>query len=372
MRIHFVARLEESRSRYLLVPLLALIVAFSLIAVLLWLIGVSPIAVYKEIIDTSFTSKFGFGDTLARATPLMLTSLAVVVAFRMNVLSVGAEGQLLIGAVFAAAAGILLGGLPSVVLIPAVLLAGALGGIAWALVPALLAAFWDVSIIITTLLLNFVAFLITTFLIFGSNSFLTENLSNFPQGRPIADAARLANIGNQSVTWGLAVAVGAAVVVWLVLSYTRFGYNVRVCGNAPRAARYAGINVRVMTVLVVFGSGVLAGLAGAVEVAGRTYALDPYGLALGLGYTGIIVAVLARLNPFGAIAVSIVFGGLINSGSALQSLPGNSVPAEIVSVMIGTVLILALMGDVFVRYRLKIARSDASSSTPKLQVANGE
>lgn len=370
MRIHLEARLQESRSRYLLVPLVALVVAFCLIATVLWLMGVSPLAVYGEIVDTSFTSKYGFGDTLAQATPLILTSLAVAFAFRMRVIAVGAEGQLLIGAVFAASAGILLGGLPAVILIPAVLLAGALGGLAWALVPALLAAYWDVNIIITTLLLNFVAFLCATYLIFGSKSFLTENLSNFPQGRPIAMQAQLPSIGDQSVTWGLAVAVGAAVVVWLVLSFTRFGYNLRVCGDAPKAARYAGINMRRMTLLVVLGSGALAGLAGAVEVSGRTHALDPYGLALGLGYTGIIVAVLARLNPFGVIAVSVVFGGLINSGSALQSLPGNSVPAEIVSVMIGTVLILALMGDVFVRYDLRISRTGPSSLMPKRPGAN--
>lgn len=370
MRIHFEARLQESRSRYLLVPLVALVVAFCLIAVVLWLIGVSPLAVYKEIVETSFTSKYGLGDTLAQATPLILTSLAVAFAFKMKVLSVGAEGQLIIGAVFAASAGIILGGLPAVILIPAVVLAGALGGVIWALVPALLAAYWDVSIIITTLLLNFVAFLCASYLIFGSNSFLTENLSNFPQGRPIAMEARLSSIGDQSVTGGLAVAVGAAVVLWLVLTYTRFGYNVRVCGDAPKAARYAGINVRVMTILVVLGSGALAGLAGAVEVSGRTHALDPYGLALGLGYTGIIVAVLARLNPFGVIAVSVIFGGLINSGSALQSLPGNSVPAEIVSVMIGTVLILALMGDVFVRYQLKTSRTGTPPLTSKRQVDN--
>lgn len=361
MRIRLKARASDSRIRYYLTPLVSIFVAFALIAAALWMMGVSPVAVYAEIIDASLTSPYAFGDTLAKATPLTLTSLAFAFAYRMRILSVGAEGQLFTGAIFAASAGILLGGLPAVVLLPVVMLAGAVGGLAWALVPALLGAYLGVSIVITTLMLNFVAYHLMELLIFGSPSFLTENISNFPQGRPIAVEAHLPAFGNQSVTWGFALAIAAVAVVWFVISHTRIGYNMRVVGDAPRAGRYAGVDIQRLTVLVVLGSGALAGLAGATEIAGRTHALDPHGLALGLGFSGVIVAVLARLQPFGILVVSVIFGGLINSGSALQSLRGNSVPSEIVSVMMGTILLLMLAGEVFVHYRWEITRSKAVS-----------
>ncbi|MCG3770961.1 MAG: hypothetical protein JW384_02141 [Nitrosomonadaceae bacterium] len=355
MRIHLEERLQESRVRLIAVPLAALILAFCLIGILLWLLGINPFVVYKEIVETSLTSKFGFGDTLAQATPLILTSLATAFAFKMKVLSIGAEGQLILGAIFAASTGIILNGQPALVLIPAVMAAGILGGAFWTIVPALLNAYLNVSVIITTLMLNFISYLLAAFLIFGSTSFLTKNISNFPQGQSISLEARLPGIGNQSVTWGLAISIAAAVTVWLILSYSRFGYSLRVCSDSPNASRYAGINRRFMIIAVLLVSGALAGLAGALEVSGRTYALDPFSLQLGLGYTGVVVAVISRLNSFAIIAVSILFGALITSGPALQSLSENNLPSEIVSVIIGMVLILVLVGDVFVRFKLKIS-----------------
>jgi simple sugar transport system permease protein len=356
VRIRLKARETDSRVRYYLTPFVSIIVAFAVIAAVLWMMGVNPAAVYAEIIEASVTSPFGIGDTLAKATPLTLTALAFAFAYRMRILTLGAEGQLFVGAIFAASAGILLSGFPAAVLLPAVMLAGAVGGLLWALVPAFLGAYLGVSIVITTLMLNFVAYNLMELLIFEGRSFLTESISNFPQGRPIAMEAHLPAFGNQSVTWGFVLAVAAVFVVWFVTSRTRLGYNMRVVGDAPRAARYAGVDIRRLTVVVVLGAGALAGLAGATEIAGRTHALDPHGLNLGLGYSGVIIAVLARLQPFGILVTSCIFAGLINSGSAIQSLRGNSVPSEIVLVMMGLILIFALAGDVFVRYRLDVTR----------------
>ena len=354
MTITFEPRVQDIRWRSRLTPVVAVVAAFAAIAIVLLLIGVSPMAVYAEIIATSLTSDYALGDTLAQATPLILTSLAVAFAFKMKVLSVGAEGQLILGAIFATSAAILLDGQPILVLLPATLAAGAVGGIVWALIPGALAAYAGVNIVITTLLLNFVALLFASYLIFGSTTFLTQNLSNFPQGRQIPEEAWLPNFGNQSVTWGVAVSIAAALVVWGVFGFTRFGFHMRLTGDSPKAARYSGVNVKTMIILVMVGSGALAGLAGAVEVAGRTHALDPHGLALGLGYTGIAVAVLSRFRPLAIVVVSVLIAAVINSGSALQSLSDNTVPAEIVSVMVGTILLLALMSDVFIRNRLRV------------------
>ncbi len=370
MIVAFEPRVQDSRWRWMLTPVLALVAALVVMALIFLFIGVNPAAVYSQIIETSLTADYALGDTLAKATPLILTSLAVAFAFKMKVLSIGAEGQLLFGAIFATSAAIFLDGQPMVVVLPGTLAAGALGGIVWALIPGFLAAYAGVSIVITTLLLNFVATLFATYLIFGSASFLTENLFNFPQGREITREAWLSNIGSQSVTWGLAIALAAAVVVWCVFSLTRFGYNMKVTGDSQKAARYSGVNVKMMIILVMVGSGTLAGLAGAVEVAGRTHALDPHGLALGLGYTGIAVAVLARFRPLGIVIVSVLIAALINSGSALQSLSDNKVPAEIVDVMVGVTLIFALMGEVFVRNRLRFRFGHGRPMTGLAQVSD--
>lgn len=354
MQVHLEPRLSESRLRLVMVPVVSVLAASVVLAVVFLFAGVSPLAVFWEILYSSFLSEFGLGDTLALATPLILASLAVAVAFKMRLLSVGAEGQLVLGAIFSAAAAILMPPAPWVVALPVALLAGMVGGALWALGPALLSAYLSVNVVITTLLLNFVAILLAMYLIFGTPSFLTENLYNFPQGKQTPTESWLPYIGNQSVTWGVFIALAAALGLWFTLRFTRFGYHLRLVGDSPRAAEYAGVSIKGMVIMVMLISGALAGLAGSVELTGRTHALDPQGIAIGIGYTAIVVAVLARLSPIAILPVAVFLAGLENAGSALQGLSGDRVPVEIVSVMIGTVLIFALVGDVFTKYRIRV------------------
>ena len=254
--------------------------------------------------------------TLVRAIPLILTGLAVALAFRAGVFNIGAEGQLYAGAVAGVAVGLAGNGLPAVVHLPLVMLAAGLGGAALALVPALLRLRMGVGEVITTLLLNFVAIHLAAWMVHGP---LQEARGVFPQTEAIAPAARLPIlVPGSRLHAGFLLAVGAAVLLHLVLRHTATGFRLRAVGASPDAARIAG---RVRTDRTILGaflfSGALAGLAGGVEVAGVTHALYE-GLSPGYGYTAIAVALLAGLNPLGVIAAGIFFGALQGGAGSMQ------------------------------------------------------
>lgn len=352
-------RLSVPAGRRLLVAALSVAAALLLGAVFLALAGFSPIVVYAEMFRAAFTSYYGITDSLAVAIPIILTGLAAAVAFRMRLYNIGAEGQLYVGAILATWAALALApGLPGPVAVTIVLAFGALGGAGWILVPALARAYLGTSEIITTLLLNFVALYLMRYLIYGSASFWRDPAStNFPQGKPIPEEAYLPVFGLTRVHLGITVALLAAVLLWVLLSRTRFGYDVRVVGDSPSAARYAGIPIARTVVAIMLISGALAGLAGTGEVTGIAYTLDPNGLAVNFGYTGIIVAALARSNPLAVVVVAVLFGGLQNAGTALQSIPGGAgVPVEVSYMLQGLILLCALAGELFVLYRLRLRR----------------
>jgi general nucleoside transport system permease protein len=357
--IRFEPRDEVHPWVYVLVPVVSVLLALLVGAVFLVLSDLSPTAVYRAMVRTSFASGYGLADTLVSATPLILTGLAALVSFRVKLWNIGAEGQLYVGAILASGIALVLGdGTPRAVHIAAMLVAGMVGGVALIAIPALARAWLGTSEIITTLLLNFVALFLMSWLIFGSLSYWRDpGATNFPQGRRIPAAADLPRFGTTRVHLGLLVALAAVLVVWFVLTRTRFGYQMRVLGDSEAAARYAGIPVRRTVVLVLLASGALAGLAGATQIGGLALRLEPNGLAVGLGFAGIIVASLARLNPFGVVVVAVLLGGVRNAGTALQSLPGPTrVPIAIAIMLEGAILLFALGGELFVRYRLRVAR----------------
>jgi simple sugar transport system permease protein len=352
-------RLSVPAGRRALVAVLSVAAALVLGAVFLVLAGFSPVVVYSEMFRAAFTSYYGITDSLAVAIPIILTGLAAAAAFRMRLYNIGAEGQLYVGAIFSTWAALAIApGLPAPVAIVIVLAFGALGGAVWILVPALARAYLGTSEIITTLLLNFVALYLMRYLIYGSASYWRDPAStNFPQGKPIPEEAYLPVFGLTRIHLGLAVALLAAALLWALLSRTRFGYDVRVVGDSEAAAWYAGIPIARTVVVVMLISGALAGLAGAGEVAGIAHALDPNGLAVNFGYTGIIVAALARSNPLVVVAVAVLLGGLQNAGTALQSIPGGGgVPVEVSFMLQGLILLCALAGELFVLYRLRLRR----------------
>ncbi len=366
-------RLDVKRRTAFIVPIVSVLVALVFAGIFLALTDHPPIDVYKELFESGFATWYGFTDTLAAASPLVLTGLAAAFAFRMNLYNIGAEGQLYAGAIAASWAGLALApDLSGPLAVSVVLFFGAIGGALWILIPALARAFFATSEIVTTLLFNYVALFLMQYLILGSSSYWRDPDSfSFPQGKPLPPVTHfpvwhfpndLFGIefpsGATRIHLGLAVGIGLAVLIWGLLSYTGFGYNMRVIGDSQDAARYAGIPIRRTVIIVLLVSGALAGLAGAGEVGGRAYALDPNGLVLNLGYTGIVVAALARYNPFGVVLVAILLGGLRTGAESLQSAPGNlRVPIAIAYMLEGAILLVALGGEVFRRNRLVIRRT---------------
>lgn len=347
----------------LAVPVLSVLAALVVGAVFLSAIGLAPVAVYREILRVSYTTGYGIADTLVAASALILTGLAAGIAFRFKLYNIGGEGQLYVGAIAAAGAALWLGeGASPALAIAVVIVAGAAGGMIWVAIPALARAYLNTSEIITSLLLNYVALSLLQYLIFGANTpWRDPNSPTFPRGAPIPAEAVFPRWATTRVHLGLVVAVVAAVLIAVVISRTRWGFHWRIFGDSPEAARYAGISSRQVIVVVLLLSGALAGLAGAGEVAGRAGRLDPNGLVLNLGYNGIIVAALARYNPLAVIPVGVLLGGILNAGPALQSLPGQNVPVAISTTLTGAILIFALAGELFVRYR-PTRRPDAPPS----------
>lgn len=355
-RVKLERRLESQWWRPVLTPVISIVVALAFGAIFLAIEGFDPLTVYRQLFDVSFTSKYGITDSLTVAIPLILTGLSAAIVFRMNLFNIGAEGQLYVGAIFGSWAGLAIAdGLPSVLGVAAVLVCGAIGGALWILPAALFKAYLGTSEIITTLMFTFIALYLMRYLIFGSSSLWRDpESSNFPQGDKIAAAARFGLWGDTRLHWGLVVAIGIVALVWALIRFTSLGFDMNVVGSSPAAARYAGIPVGRTVIVAMLMSGALAGIAGATEVAGRAYALDPNGLELGLGFTGIVVAALARYNPWAIVVVAVFIGGLRNAGVALQGVAGDRVPVEVSLMLQGAILLFAIGGEVFTRNRISI------------------
>jgi ABC-type uncharacterized transport system permease subunit len=355
-------RLVAPRWLALGVPVGSLVVAFILGAVVLLVSGHNPLSSYRRLFDTAFIGDESIAETLVSATPLMFTGLAAAIAFRMSLWNIGGEGQLYCGAIGASGVGLWFSGAPTPILIACMAVAGMLAGAAWALIPALLRAYASTNEIITSLMLNYVAGLLLTYLIFDSFSYWrdlsTFSAKTFPQGKNLPDGASWSAWSPTSpalaIPLGFLVAIALGVLLAAMRSRTRFGFEMQVIGDSPRAARYAGMRTRRVVVLVFCLSGACAGLGGASQVGDFQHVLDPRGLQQsGFGYAGIVVAALARYNPVGVVIVAVLIGGLQNAGYALQ---GVDFPSGLVGVLQGLILFCALGGELFTRYRVRPAR----------------
>jgi len=318
---------------------LAVVVALVISGAVIAGVGGDPIASYLHILNASFGSIGVFSDTLVKATPLILTGLACALAFRMRLWNIGAEGQFLLGA-WGASAVVLIplapAGTPAIILIPLMALAGMLAGGVWGLIPGVLRARLGVNEIIATLMLNYVALFWIQFWVFGPWS-----ESGFQQTKAFPQAAwlpRLADFASSvpafaglTVHLGLIFGIVAAALLWVFLERSRWGYEIRLIGDSPRAARYAGIDIAKRLIIVFAISGALAGLAGMSEVNGAVHRLQDR-ISPGYGFTAVIVAYLAKFRPGRVIVAAILFGALILAGREIQP---SGVPAMIPWIIAG-------------------------------------
>ncbi len=352
-------RLSSPRWLVAAVPLGSIAVAFAVMTVVLLVTHHAPGHTFRRLFDSGFVGQQSLNATFISATPLIFTGLCAAIAFRMQLFNIGGEGQLYAGAIVGAAAAIVIGNHTGWLSIPAMIAAGAAGGAALALVPAILRAYFSTNEIITSLMLNYVGALVINYLIFDSQSYWRDTSSPtakvFPQGKNLPDSASwpVTHAGALVLPFGLLVGVGVAVVIWILYTRTKFGFEVQVIGDSPRAATYAGMRTRRKVLAVMALSGAVAGIGGASQDGDFRHTLDPRGLTTaGYGYAGIVIAALARYNPFAVCVVAFLLGGLQNAGYTLQ---GADFPSGLVGVMQGLILFCALGGELLVRYRVRFA-----------------
>ncbi|MEM7344505.1 MAG: ABC transporter permease [Chloroflexota bacterium] len=356
MEIKIEPRLEIPRWLPGVSVVVAIFVALLLGAIPLAYSGLNPITAYQRMFQAGFFESYSFSDTLVKATPLILAGLGVAIAFRMRLWNIGAEGQLFIGAW--ATAGVALFWLPpttpKVIMLTVMTVAGFVAGALWGAIPGVLRAKLGVNEIITSLMLTYVAIQYNNYFVYGSWGASGVGLTaSFPK---TAWFPRLTDYGStfpafrgMTAHMGFVYAVVAAVILFVIFKYSKWGFELKVIGDNPDAARYAGMNISRTIILTMIISGGLAGLAGMSELAGSVHRLQE-NFSPGYGFTAIIVAWLARLNPLMIIVVGYLFGGLLVGGDAIQ-------PAGIPLMIQGIILFCVISADTFTRYRIRVVRT---------------
>jgi len=353
MQMHLERRLQPSRAMQIGAPFLAVACTLLITSALVAWAGAPVGRAYALLLEGGFGSRFAWSETLTRATPLILTGLAAAVAFKARLFNIGAEGQLYLGALAAVA----VGGHASVEASPqlAFLLmmsAAAVAGATLLLVPALLKSRFGVDEVVTTLLLNFIALLFVSMMLDGPMK--DPAGMGWPQSVALPDALQLSKLLERTrVHTGLLMALFLAVALWALLRYTRVGFEIRAVGSNARAARFAGMPVSWVTVQVALMSGALAGLAGAIEVAGRT-AYVTLDMSPGYGYSGIVIAMLAALNPLGVVASAVFVAGILVGADSMSR--AVNVPTYIADVIVAVSLLSMLVATSMAHYRVVITR----------------
>jgi len=354
--IKFEKREDVSTKLKILVPIISVFVGLVIGAIAILFAKVNPFAVYGSIVVGAFGNKYAITESLVFATPLILLSVGLVIAFKMNFWNIGAFGQFIMGAIFSSYFALFgPADLPRFVMLGIMVLAGLVGGAIWALLPALLKAYWEVNEVISTLLLNYIAFNFLKYLMYGPWRDPTGH--GFPLSKTFALNAQIPRIiPNSRTNLGLIFGIIAAIIVWFIIKRTKFGYRISVIGGNRVAARYAGINVSRDIAIGMLISGALAGLAGMVQISGILHLLqieiNPY-----YGYTAIIVAWLSNLNPIACLLVSFLFGAMISGGYLIQLTM--QVPFGIVSVIQSSILFVLIGSKILLQYKISSGRRRA-------------
>ena len=341
---------RQNLSKILLiaVPILSSIAALLLAAIPISFAGANVLQAYQEMFIGAFGSVFSISEMLTRATPLIFTGLAAALAFRARLWNIGAEGQLYLGALLSVVVGTGYFDLPPLLLMPMIILCGAMAGAAGMAVPTLLKVRFGADEVVTTLLLNFVILIFIQMMLEGA---LKDPMGlGWPQSSPIVEEAMLPQLlPRMRVHSGLIIAVFCAVIVHFMLSRTVWGFRVRAVGENSVAAGYAGIPVNRSLFMVAIFSGALAGLAGVSEVAGLKGYLTA-DLSPGFGYTGIVVAMLAGLSPLGVVLAALFIASVFVGADSMSRAMG--VSSYLADLVVALSLLSVLIGGFVTRFRV--------------------
>ena len=351
-------RLETRAVHELYATLVALAITAVIIGLLVAIVGVSPLDAFSSLYDGAFGDRESALETLVQATPLILTGLAAAIAFRAGVWNIGGQGQFIAGAIGTWWVYDTMPGLPAPLLFVAMFAGAAVFGAVWASVASVLLVRYGTNEILTTVMLNFVIDYMLSWLLSGH---WQANNTPYSQTERMVDSAFLPRFFDDSrLHLGFAVALAMAAVVHFLVRRTTLGFELRAIGVNKQAASYKGISVGAATIAVMAVSGALAGLAGSGELLGLHHRINfEFGEQL-IGFTGIIIALVARLHPAGVIVVAIAFAGLLNGSTQMQV--GTGIPAALVQVIEGVALVFVLLAAVACRYRLRRAAVHADAS----------
>ncbi len=364
MRLRLEARPEPSRVAGWLAPLIAaaatLVVGFVLFSAL----GKDPVQAFRAFFLKPVADLYGVSELLLKASPLMLIATGLAAGYRANVWNIGAEGQLLVGAIAGGGLALAFHDAASPLLLPAMIVAGALGGMAWAAIPAFLRTRFNANEILVSLMLVYVATHLLSWLVHGP--WRDPEGFNFPQSKLFHDAATYAPLlEGTRLNAGLLVALGVVALGYVFMQKSLAGFQMRVAGLAPAAANYAGISSRRTVWLGLLAGGACAGIAGVQEAAGPVGQLLP-SLSPGYGFAAIIVAFVGRLHPLGIVLASLLMSLLYLGGESAQL--NLALPSAVTGLFQGTLLFFLLAADVLVHYRLRVARP-AGSPAPVARAA---
>jgi simple sugar transport system permease protein len=366
---------RESISRLIdaFLPVIATLAALAVGAVMLVLLRANPIEAYAALWDGAFGSTNAFAETLVKATPLLLVGLGICISFRGDVINIGGEGQMIVGALMATTVGLVFTEWPGWIVILLAMLAGFLGGAIWGGIPGVLKAYFRVNEILSTVMMNAIAVQLMNFLLRGPmiDPSQAELASKIPQTARLMESFRLWRWVPTRLHLGALIAVILAVLVYILLWRTTIGYRIRAVGQNPNASRYAGIKVNRYVVLALLLSGAFAGLAGAIQVYGVNYRMITDGSATGFtgsaGFNGIVAALFGQLHPIGTIPASVLFGALLVGANKMQRVV--QVPSALVTALNGLVVVFVVSSEIWrrrrQRRRLALMREEIDQPIPE-------
>jgi ABC-type uncharacterized transport system permease subunit len=353
-----------------LLPVFATLAALLVGAAMLLFLKVNPIEAYKALWEGAFGTGNALAETLVKATPLLLVGLGICISFRGDVINIGGEGQMIVGALLATWMGLTFTSLPGWLVIVLALLAGFFGGAVWGGIPGILKAYFHVNEILSTVMMNAIAVQLMNFLLRGSmiDPSQAELASKIPQTARLLEAFHLPRLAPTRLHLGALIAVVLAILVYILLWRTTLGYRIRAVGQNPQASRYAGIKVQRYIVLALLLSGAFSGLAGATQVFGVNYRMitdgSSSGFTGGAGFNGIVAALFGQLHPIWAIPASILFGALLVGANSMQRVV--QVPSALITAMNGLVVVFVVSSEIWRqrRQRRRLAAAVQDSESP--------
>jgi general nucleoside transport system permease protein len=354
-----------------LLPVIATLAALAVGAVMLFFLGANPLEAYGALWQGAFGSTNAFAETLVKATPLLLVALGICISFRGDVINIGGEGQMIVGAILATWVGLTFTGLPGWLVITLAMVAGFIGGGIWGGIPGFLKAYFNVNEILSTVMMNAIAVQLMNFLLRGPliDPAQAQLASQIPQTARLLDAFRLPRWVPTRLHLGALIAVVLAILVYILLWRTTMGYRIRAVGQNPNASRYGGINVKQHVVLALLLSGAFAGLAGTIQVYGVNFRMITDGSASGFtgsaGFNGIVAALFGQLHPIWSIPASVLFGALLVGANSMQR--AVQVPSALVIALNGLVVVFVVSSEIWRRrrQRRKLAAAKEEDAPPK-------